>query len=213
MNQNNVNVSGRDGLYYVHYDSINQYHHKNNTDDVRPKHLIPAAELDNYELDLPLSQAGYDLWLNDFRKAMRNRYPSFEIADHYEKAGKRLILQSKMFQVIIEDNVWSFAVELISRPKCRYKEFQKHLFPSFFKGMREILLTMTDTLYVRSGSWTAEPFTKNEQDKIDDHIQASRIKLDPRMRATCADNDRPQKGAPHVENSAGRTAVAETAAE
>ena len=105
MSQNNVNVSGRDGLYYVHYDSINQYHHKNNTDDVRPKHLIPAAELDNYELDLPLSQARYDLWLNDFRKAMRNRYPSFEIADHYEKAGKRLILQSKMFQVIIEDNV------------------------------------------------------------------------------------------------------------
>ena len=193
MSGSNVNVSMNDGLYYVHYDSINLYKNKHDPNDVRPAKLIPANLRQDYELDLPLSQANYDTWLTNFRAAMRKRYKSYRQIDKYQKAGKRIILQNDMFHVIIEDNEWSFAVELISRPRYPYPQLQKHLFTHFFKGMREILLTMTDTLYIRSGSWTAEPFTMNEQSVIDQHISASQIKINPKLRATCADNS-PRKG-------------------
>ena len=89
----------------------------------------------------------------------------------------------------IEDNEWSFAVELISIPQCPYKAFQKHLFSQFFKGMREILFTITDTIYIRNGSWSAEPFTASDQDKLDEHIKAAQIKLDPNVKATGGYND------------------------
>ena len=55
--------------------------------------------------------------------------------------------------------------------------------------MREILLTTVDTIYIRSGSWTAEPFTKDDQVRMDMHIKASKIKLDPNVKATGGYND------------------------
>ena len=50
--------------------------------------------------------------------------------------------------------------------------------------MREILFTITETIYIRNGSWSAEPFTASDQDKLDEHIKAAQIKLDPNVKAT-----------------------------
>jgi hypothetical protein len=142
-----------------------------------------------FKLDLPLSQQNYDVWLEKFRDAMQKRYKSYHKIDKYLKRDQRIVLENNMFQVIIEDNEWSFAVELISVPHCPYPAFQKHLFPQFFKGMREILFTITETIYIRNGSWIAEPFTADEQDKLDEHIKAAQIKLDPNVKATGGYND------------------------
>ena len=73
--------------------------------------------------------------------------------------------------------------------KYQYEDFQKHLFGHFFKGLRETLLTTIDTIYVRSGSWKAKPFTKDNQTQIDQHISASKIKLDPHVKATGGYNE------------------------
>lgn len=189
MSGGNVNVSLNDGLYYVHYDAINLYKSKKNPDDVRQRKDIPSYQASQFVLDLDLSQAKYNLWLQTFRNAMQKRYKSYRLVDRYEHRGQRVVLENDMFKVAIEDNDWSFAVELISRPKYRYVDFQKHLFNHFFKGMREILLSTVDTIYIRSGSWTAEPFTKDDQIRMDMHIRASKIKLDPKVKATGGYND------------------------
>ena len=189
MSQGNVNVSLNDGLYYIHYNSVNVYKSKQNPKDLRTIDQIPSHQRNQFNLDLPLSQANYDAWLEQFRKAMCKRYKSYRIVDKYLKRTQRIVLENNMFQVIIEDNEWSFAVELISIPQCPYKAFQKHLFSQFFKGMREILFTITETIYIRNGSWSAEPFTASDQDKLDEHIKAAQIKLDPNVKATGGYND------------------------
>lgn len=189
MSKGNINVSLNDGLYYISYNSVNVYKSKQNPQDLKTIDQIAPQDRAQFDLDLPLSQANYDAWLESFRKAMRKRYPSYRIIDKYLKRDQRIVLENNMFQVIIEDNEWSFAVELISIPKCPYQAFQKHLFPQFFKGMREILFTITETIYIRNGSWSAEPFTADEQDKLDEHIKAAQIKLDPNVKATGGYND------------------------
>ena len=189
MSKGNINVSLNDGLYYISYESVNVYKSKQNPQDLKTINQIAPQDRAQFDLDLPLSQANYDAWLESFRKAMHKRYPSYRIIDKYLKRDQRIVLENNMFRVIIEDNEWSFAVELISIPKCQYKAFQKHLFPQFFKGMREILFTITETIYIRNGSWSAEPFTANEQDKLDEHIKAAQIKLDPNVKATGGYND------------------------
>lgn len=189
MSKGNVNVSLNDGLYYIHYNSINVYKSKQNPNDLRTIDQIPPQQKSTFHLDLKLSQANYDQWLKKFRELMTKRFPSLQIIDQYLKRDQRIILQNSLFQIIIEDNEWSFAVELISRTDCPYKAFQKHLFTQFFKGMRDNLLTITETIYVRSGSWLAEPFTAADQDKLDEHIRASQIKLDPNVKATGGYND------------------------
>ena len=83
------------------------------------------------------------------------RYKSYRKADRYTKRDQRIVLENDMFLVAIEDNEWGFAVELISRKKYRYPQFQKQLFSHFFKGLKETLLSLTETIYIRSGSWSA----------------------------------------------------------
>lgn len=199
MSRGNVNVSLRDGLYYVHYDSINLYRSVSDKEDIRMKKDIPAGQTGKYNLDLTVSQANYNAWLETFLTAMQKRYPSLKRVDRYEKRGQRLVLENSMFQVMIEDNEWSFAVELISNRKAKYQGLQKHLFGQFLKGMREILLQITETIYVRSGSWRAEPFTKQDEDRMQSHIEASRITFDPAVKATGGYNEDFKRAAPAVE--------------
>lgn len=186
--KSNVNVSVNDGLYYIHYDDVNVYQSKNDPSVLVSKKEIPQNKEDEYVLNLEKSQEQYNTWLQHFTTAMMRRFRSYKKIDTYLKTDRRLVLQNKMFCVIIENNDWSFAVELISLPNCPYKVLQRHLFPTFLSGMREILFSLNDTIYVRNGSWSAKPITRNTEHIIDQNMKAGNMRIDPKQKATCAEN-------------------------
>lgn len=183
MGAGNVNVSLNDGLFYVHYDSVNVYKNKRNKSIICQRKDIPRGQEKDFVFDMGLSQQNYDVWLEAFRQKLMKRYPSYRRVDRYTKRDQRIVLENNMFFVAIEDNEWGFAVELISRTKYPYPQFQKHLFPHFFKGLKETLLNLTETIYIRSGSWTTQAVTKDNMDAVDEHVMASRIVLDPNVKA------------------------------
>lgn len=183
MGAGNVNVSLNDGLFYVHYDSVNVYKNKRDKSIICQRKDITRGQEKDFVFDMGLSQQNYDVWLEAFRQKLMKRYPSYRRVDRYTKRDQRIVLENDMFFVAIEDNEWGFAVELIARTKYPYPQFQKHLFPHFFKGMKETLLSLTETIYIRSGSWTTQAVTKDNMDAVDQHVMASRIVLDPTVKA------------------------------
>lgn len=189
MGKSNVNVSLRDGLYYVHYDSMNLYRSKTNPNDLRPITAIPKGQQSKFNFDKPASQWKYDKWLDSFCDSITKLFPSFQRIDRYEKTTRRFVMENTLFSIVIEDNGWGFAIELIANPKCPYPNLQNHHFDRFFTGIRTVLLNSVDTIYVRTGSWTAQPFTKADTQKLQDHIDAAKVKLDPRVKATGGYND------------------------
>lgn len=186
----NINVSLNDGLYYIPYTAVNMYKHKK-TSQYLTQSEIPQGEIANYKFDLAKSQAKYDEWLKTFKTKMRKRCPSFQDVDVYTKRDERIVLENKMFQIVIEDNAWGFAVELLSRPDCRYKSLQKHSFKTFLKVLCNVLLTTMPVIYIRNGAWSVEPITANTEQDMLQRINAYGLKLDKRLKATVRYNNPP----------------------
>lgn len=184
MRSGNTNVSLDDGLFYVPYDAMNAYASRKDPNDVRKKGEIPSGQEAEYELDVKTSQKNYDEWLERFRKDMSSRYRSLAPVDRYTSQTRHVVLESGMFQVVIEDNGWSFAVELISVKKSPHPGLQRTHFRSFFKGMRKVLMDSVGTIYARSGSWSVTEVTEETQDRIDERVKSSRIKIDPKAKPT-----------------------------
>lgn len=62
-----------------------------------------------------------------------------------------------MFEIAIENNDWSFAVELLRKPVKN--NLQDTLFETFKTGLEHTLKGFFQTIYIRTGSWSVEPLT------------------------------------------------------
>lgn len=160
----NVSVSYNEGLFYVDYDNIYMYQHKQN-----PNCMITGIELkdknpEEYTFSEELMQLRYETFRKKLAESLCNKFPSMQKAgpDDFQdkRQTKRIITQNELFHVIIEDNTWSLAVELKHKPKGN-TGLQTQMFPSFLEGLRQALFEQFDTLYVRTSSWSAEPITQN----------------------------------------------------
>lgn len=191
MRNRNINVSSSDALYFVHYDTVELYKNKHNPLDIRPKADIPAGKEADYKFDAETSQKKYDEYIDTFCRLMRRRLPSLKPVQNTERSRRKILLQNSMFSIAVEDNNWSFAVELLSRPECPYKSLQKHHFASFVKGMQDCLFILFNEIYVRTGSWTADPITKANARSIDQQIRQARLRVDPTIKTTWS-TTRPQ---------------------
>lgn len=129
MGRGNVSVSGPyEGLYYIDNDHIHAYRRDDPLSDEPETRLM--GELDYGELT-----GGdwlYDDWgtgeeeddiLECFMDSFGRMFPSFSrvhgdqwIRDGaYGDVNRRVIMESKLFYVAVQDNEWSLAVELIQK--------------------------------------------------------------------------------------------------
>lgn len=181
----NINVPNGGELFYVHYDSMNLYIDKNKPEDgYKMKKEIPSYGFSRYTWDKKASQQKYDTWLNVFKSRMCKKFKSLKPVDQYAHRSQRIILQNKLFIIAIEDNEWSFAVELMENEDSKCVGLQRRHFGSFYKGLKSILMDTVDQIYIRTGSWTAQPVDASSPDVTDQHISATKLKIDPKVKAT-----------------------------
>lgn len=155
----NVSVPFNAGLYYVDYNEIYRFH-KKNSDVLLKQNEIPEDDASSYEFDQEASQKYFNDFIMSFQTSFCSHFSSMHPVDRYDKK-KHIIAENKLFQIILEDNNWSVAVELLPVKKSN-EGLQNQMFNSFLTGMKNALFEQFDTIYVRDASWSQIPITKND---------------------------------------------------
>ena len=153
MGRGNVCVFGEyEGLYYIDNDHIHVYRDSEDMSDYPETRLMGA--LDYGEL------IG-GRWL--FEKASGDEWIR---AGLYGDRSRRVILESKLFYVCLEDNEWSLAVELIQKEEpwglSWMENLQKRLYEKYLDGMKKALLNRLPSIGIRTGAWTSGTIKRDE---------------------------------------------------
>ena len=180
MGRGNVCVFGEvRWLYYIDNDHIHVYRDSEDMSDYPETRLM--GDLDYGELTG--GRWLYDEWgsmeeegdiLECFMDDFTRMFPSFEKAsgDKWIRAGlygdrsRRVILESKLFYVCLEDNEWSMAVELIQKEEpwglSWMENLQKRLYEKYLDGMKKALLNRLPSIGIRTGAWTSGTIKRDE---------------------------------------------------
>lgn len=176
MGRGNVCTLGKyEGLYYIDNDHIHVYRDSEDMGDDPETRLM--GELDYEELtgcrwlyDEEGSMNEEDDILECFMDEFSRMFPSFKRATtiygheqwlrngSYGNLSRRVILESKLFYIAVEDNMWSLAVELIQKEEpwgdIWMANLQKRLYEKYLEGMKKALLTRVPSIYSYGGAWT-----------------------------------------------------------
>lgn len=83
----------------------------------------------------------------------------------YGDMNRRLIMESGLFYVAVQDNEWSLAVELIQK-ESPYDDhlsgLQARHYQRYLDGMKTCLLERLPSICIRTGPWTSERITREE---------------------------------------------------
>ncbi len=105
-----------------------------------------------------------ECFMEDFTKL----FPSFERAGsgQWLRYDRRVLLESKLFYVCIEDNEWSLAVELIQKEEpygtVWMENLQGRLYEKYLEGMKLCLLMRLPSIGYRKGAWMSGTIKREE---------------------------------------------------
>ena len=179
MGRGNVCVTGKyEGLYYIDNDDFHVYV---KSEDICADYqeTALARELDFEEMtngDYTYSSWESELELEDilncFVDDFTRMFPKFERAqkDAYIcKGEKHVLLESKLFYIVTEDNEWSVAIELIQKEEpygaIWMENLQGIVHQKYLAGMKKCLLNRLPSIGTYSGAWTSG--TVRQEDLFD----------------------------------------------
>jgi hypothetical protein len=169
MGRGNICPDGKyEGVVYVDYDNVLCYTKKDDSEQRLLKD-ISYEEMPEFEFDDDASQLLLDEYRTNLVNEMMRRYPSFEepnqtwLPNH--RNGK-VILENKLFYIIVEDNEWAEAVELIQK-ESEYGDvdlsgLQKQHYRHYLDAIQDILLEQFGEVGIYTGPWTSGKITKGE---------------------------------------------------
>lgn len=158
--KSNVCVNFDEAVFFVPTDRIYTYQKKSDPTVIKAACDIPFKELNDYDFMSDVSQAQYDMFRTALAAAICKACPSFESPDNlYLKKGKRVIAQNKVMQIVLEDNGWAIAVELLKKAKAN-EGIYKQTFANVLLNLRNALLAQFSDVYVRDGSYGATTITQ-----------------------------------------------------
>lgn len=153
MGKGNIAVGIHDGLYYVDYDHLYVYHHKDDVNDQRLGRDIKLENFSQYQYDEILSNINMTNFIDTLEEQFRIRFPSFVSCSRYEQKS-HVIAENHLYMLALEDNEWSIAVELLAKENNNLG-LQKHHFPILYDQLKYILLTLFPEIHTRIGPWTS----------------------------------------------------------
>ena len=180
MGRGNVCVTGScEGLYYIDNDDFHIYRRSNDLSDYPETRLM--GELDYAELtggewlyDEEGTMNEEDDVLECFIEDFCQMFPSFlrpskgtwvtepGIGGRY----RRVLLENKLFSIMLEDNEWSLAVELIQKEEpwgdVWMENLQKRLYQKYLDGMKKALLNRLPGIGIYTGAWTSVRIKREE---------------------------------------------------
>ena len=155
-----------EGLYYIDNDSYYVYNRERQFDEEPEDRLM--GELDYDELTgggWYFDQYGTECELDDIEECFMDDFTrmfrSFDRVspNRWLDRSRRIILESKLFYVCIEDNDWSLAVELIQKEEpygaSWMENLQGQLYEKYLRGIKLCLLNRLPSIGYRKGAWTS----------------------------------------------------------
>lgn len=161
MGAGNVCVFGQaEGLYYIDRRFLDVYTKK--TGDEEYENCL-LGELDIYDDEFVFNELESDFLMDDMQhmlcETLMERFPSFEYVNKWITNTRKALLENELFYIVLEDNQWSIAVELVQKEGEYGGEekvgLQMGLYLKYLKGIREILLDMYGEIYTYTGQWTS----------------------------------------------------------
>ena len=160
MGRGNVCTFGKcEGLYFVDRDFLDVYT-KNRGEDDEDSKLMRDVGYDDTEFEYNEAESEFNRedFFYLFAEEFRRRFPSFEFVDKWISQTRRAMLENKLFYIVLEDNQWSVAVELIQKEDEYGGEelvgLQMGLYMKYLKGIEQILLDMNGEVGIYAGAWT-----------------------------------------------------------
>ena len=154
----NFSVDNDQTMYLIHYNEIYKYTNENG--DIKADKDIRPEERAEFEYDQELSQASYMAFKEKLIKALLAKFPSLTTNTSVTVKNALPIVENKLFAVLLKDNEWSLAVQIVSLPDGN-KGLQTQMLPSFTIGLRDVLLDLTEAVYVRTSTFSVEQVTKD----------------------------------------------------
>ena len=176
MARGNVRIRGEyEGVFYIPNDYL-QVFKRNDPDDpyeegeqeTRLLRDVGSEELKSGEWHFDDEGSAYeeedvlDCFMLDFVR----RYPSFERVKQEMWLGgtRRILLESALFYVVVEDNEWSLAIELVQKDEGygSLVGLQGRHFERYLDGIKRALLERVPSIGLYAGAWTSGFLTKEE---------------------------------------------------
>lgn len=163
MGRGNTMVRGKyEGLYYVDRDFIDMWYNRNIDDS---KYQGEIDDLTDWDYDEVLSDINFKDFVYLFTEDIKERFPSFEVVQ-IDYCGT--IMKNNLFEIVLEDNEWSYAVKLI-QTEADWDEpskegFQKKHYQRYLDGIRDCLFKQFDELGTYAGAWTSGRIYKNKEE-------------------------------------------------
>ncbi len=166
MGRGNVCTFGAaEGLFFVDNDFLDVYF-KEDEDGEREYRSLREAD-DGFEYCESESYWNRKDFECEFAEAMRERFPSLEYVDKWISNTRRALLENSLFYIVLEDNEWSLAVELIQKEGEYGGEekvgLQMGLYMKFLEGIKQILLDMHGEVGEYCGAWTHKTVRKENR--------------------------------------------------
>ena len=176
MGRGNVCVTGAyEGLYYIDNDDFHVYRRDDpHSDDEFESRLLKDLsyqELTGGEWYYCESDTAEeeDSILECFVEGFTKLFPTFRQPEHAElrlKDDGRVLLESKLFYIALEDNEWSLAVKLLQKEEPWglpwMENLQKRLYEKYLEGMKRCLLEVLPSIGTHKGAWRSGRITREE---------------------------------------------------
>ena len=185
MGKGNVCVSGPyEGLFYIDSDYTTVLRREDDCEDTILQKGLSAKDLsgNGWLFDDEGSANELEDVLECFVENFTHRYPSFARVEQDKWLGRnvRVILESSLFYIGIEDSDWAYAVELLQKDNPCSEGFQRKHYKAYLDGMKAALLERLPSIGTYTGPWThgtirREPVKDNDflaeaGDRIDNAV-------------------------------------------
>lgn len=172
MGRGNVCVTGPyEGLYYIDNDDYYVYRKEAMEGDdwaeFTYKRYLDYGELTSgdWELDELSTEFELEDILDCFVESVKKMFPSFGKPKRPKWRGDRkVLLENRLFEICMEDNQWSVAIELIQKENEWTDPWtfslQKRHYRRYLDGMKKALLERLPIIGTYAGAWTSGWITR-----------------------------------------------------
>lgn len=163
MGRGNVCVFGDyEGLYYADRNYLDFYVPiDGEADEGKFYAEIEYGDYSDYEYDEFLSRIFYEDFISEFIYLFTKKFKSFS------ETGKDygVILENELFEIEIEDNMWSYAVKLVQKEDDYDNHLvglQKKHHENYLNGIKNALLELFPSIGCYKGAWTSGTITRKD---------------------------------------------------
>lgn len=162
MGRGNVCVTGPyEGLYYIDNDYVSIYFREDGG-EFEQKCLgeLKYGELcsGDWQFDAFETEMNWKDIKEVFAGCMKKRFKSLTDCEEWIRNERLAILENQLFYIAVEDNEWSYAIELLQK-EDNYDNhlagLQKKHFEAYLAGIRDALFEQFDEIGVYKGAWTS----------------------------------------------------------